>query len=221
MFFSQSLSSFQTTPHHGTGPNPKAFVRSLAFPLFLSVYPIFSLSQWLFLVSLSPFLSYNLQLFSLSLVSFFLFFLLSSSHTHSPFLLPDFTGCLCFWLQSDIRCPSQYSTQALGCNKQTIATDRRSYKTLTLGLSFQTLCLYSNSQVSTSPLKAPRAHRDLVVSETTLAIKKHMRKPYGVPKVSMLRSPIDTQHYSYPCCLPMPVARPLNIECDVAYWYCH
>lgn len=41
LFLSQSLSSFQTTPHHGTGPNPKAFVCSLAFPLSLFVYPFF------------------------------------------------------------------------------------------------------------------------------------------------------------------------------------
>ena len=52
-FLSHSLSSFQTTPRHGTGPNPRAFVCSLAFPLSLSVstpflYPSVLLFYWPF-----------------------------------------------------------------------------------------------------------------------------------------------------------------------------
>lgn len=38
---SRSLSSFQTTPLHGKGPNPKSFVCVLAFPYSLYVYPLF------------------------------------------------------------------------------------------------------------------------------------------------------------------------------------
>lgn len=114
MFPSQSICSFQTTPHHSTGPNPKPFVCSLAFPhsLFVCPFPYFSV------VLLSNFFSCLLSYYPWQ---FFLSFY-HLNHGRCPFRLSDFTGCLCLRLHSGLRRPSQYSTQALGCNKQTIET---------------------------------------------------------------------------------------------------
>jgi len=126
------------------------------------------------------------------------------------------------FIQPGIRCPSQYSTQVLGCNKPTNAATGFC-KMLVLVFCPTRLSVRDQtmSPVWTSPTKAPWEQRDLVVFVTKFAIRKHMSKPYGVSKVSMLWSAFDTRYYPYTCYLPSPVARPLNIESDVAYWYCH
>lgn len=108
--------SLLSKPHPTTAqaqtPNPLC-VPSLSLILFLSTIPLF-LSGSLKWIFVSPLLSYYHLLFFLS------FYRLN--HRHFPFRLSDFAGCLCLWLHSGPRRPSQYSTQALGCNKQTIAT---------------------------------------------------------------------------------------------------
>ena len=72
MFPSKSLSSFQTTPHHGTGPNPEPLCAP-SFSLFLLLSnPFFSFSAVLF--------SDVFLFFSFIIFCFSLFF--CSCHTH-------------------------------------------------------------------------------------------------------------------------------------------
>lgn len=197
-------------PHQAQTQTPNPLCASL-LSLFLFLSTPFFIAPRSFLVTFFFPLSHNLFTVSLSLSAVLITLAVPPVRPTSP-------ACLCLLAEMTI---SVFNTGAW--LQQTNYSNHRSYTTgaqVFLSKLSLSLCPWSNtSSLTITYTKAPRACRTLVVSE--LAIKKHTRKPYGVSKVSMLWSPIDTRHCPYTRCLPSPVAGPLNIENDVAYSYCH